>query len=137
MMRKLAQAICSNALLKMQIALSLVMAFFLTAAGYRTFRQDHCEICGESRFYVRLAVHHIVMQSVDKRLRDVRKNCVTLCDPLICRKNGCHWLAGHGGKSWSFDNSAAVCRIFGVTTNEIYEAYWKELNNKRGDKGNE
>lgn len=98
--KECARYICIN----LAIIAALIIASSLWAAPYQTYRKDHCEWCGTTSG--RLVVHHIQPQHLHPELaNDHPENYVTLCDPLILRKSGCHWKCGHRGISWSYDNS--------------------------------
>lgn len=90
------------------LALSVTMwTIVLCAAPYQTYKKDHCEWCGTTT--TRLVVHHIVPQHVAADLaNDHPENYLTVCDPFINRKSGCHWKIGHRGIGWDYDNSVMV-----------------------------
>lgn len=91
------------------IAMIMLMAGVAYGAGYQTYRQSKCAWCGTSK--TRLVVHHIVPQHIKPELRDEPSNLVTLCDPYLLRKTGCHYKLGHRGQSWTNDNSKLMILI--------------------------
>ena len=89
------------------LAAIIVATSLAFAAPYQTYKKDHCEWCGTTS--TRLVVHHIVPQHIDATLaNDHPENYITLCDPLIFRKSGCHWKLGHRGKAWAYDNEVIM-----------------------------
>jgi len=79
------------------IFLSIILLCF--AAPYQTYKKDYCEWCGTKS--TRLVVHHIQPQHLHPELaNDSPENYVTLCDPILFRRSGCHFVVGHK-RNWT------------------------------------
>jgi len=86
-------------------------------------RTPYCELCGTTK---KLQAHHIIPFDVDPSLELVLTNLCTLCRT---GGSGCHYYAGHGGRSWSYENTNLVHILKYQTGKQLWqarnEAKWK------------
>jgi len=67
-----------------------------------------CAVCGLKRIHLyRCEGHHINPYHLRPDLATCPTNFVTLC-------RAHHWLVGHGGRSWSYENTNVLATIHAV-----------------------